>query len=1102
MSYGDLLLSTKLAPPRRTRHTLARPELVARLHEALDHRLTVVQAGTGYGKTTALAALAAELPQVFWYSAGEEDADPHQFLAYLAAAFRLHLPALPDAPLAALREAGAGRTATWRRATDALINSLVQSLHGPSLLIVDDYHFVGGSPEIDALTQRFVTYLPADLHVILATRQALTWPELVRWRATGEALEIDYRALAFSPAEIEALFRTTYARPLTPAELAALADRTEGWPIALQLVWQRLRDSAERGVADVLARHPVSLGALFSYLADAVLARQPPHLAAFLYETAVLRELTPDACDAVRQSEALLIRPSSFVAASEMLRQLHELDLFVVRLGAGHYRYHHLFHDFLREQLAADPEHLRANHGRAARFFQDRGDEEEAIYHWLAARELALAAAAIERAGEAMLQAGRLDTVAGWLQALPETILAAHPRLQAYMGDVERLRSRFDDALAWYAQAEQTWRARGDLAGLSRALRGRARIYLDTVRPTEAEGLLQEALRLLDDTVDHEARARLLELMAENKLNLGDPAAAEALRHAAGDLREGAAGEDALSVRVKLRTGRLDAAQRILETWAAAERAEAARGQMHPPRAHRETMLLLALIHSFRGEAEQAARLAEHGVVLGERLQSPFVTAVAYTRLGHAWQLRYGQGWPPAGRPALAEAIRCYQSAIALGDRLAVRRTRAEALWGLTRAYGFFGDLESARQAAAEGIEIAGGAGDQWMGALIELALGAGYVLHGQHAVAIELLDRQLHAFRDCGDSFGGAAARLWLSLAYEATGQAERFASCVEDALALCETHGYDFLWSAPTLLGPPDPARLVPMLLEARSRRRRLAYAARLLAAAGHSELQLHPGYRLRFQMLGAFRAWRGLDEIEPREWQRDKARQLVQLLLTTRGRWLQRDELLEHLWPELAPDAAGRSFKVALNALYKAIEPDRAPDAPSAYVAREGSAYRLRPEADLWLDAGEFEQACEAGLRLIEGGATKPALGHLQHALDLYAGDYLPDAPAEDWAVAERERLLSLYLRAADALGGALVAHGRADEAVEICQRILARDPCWERAYRMMMQAYARQGNRPQALRAYQRCVQVLDSELGVDPSPSTRALYEQLARVREA
>jgi len=1079
MPRHDLLLHTKLTPPRLHRRILPRAKLIARLREALDYRLTLMQAGTGYGKSTALAALAGEDLLLLWYSLDEGDTDPQRFLSYLIAACELRLPQLSAAPAVLLQELSSAGGGVWAQVIDALVNALSAALNAPAVLVIDDFQFVVDTPEINLLVERFLIYLPPDLHVILTGRHVLNTPQLITWRAKGEVLELNRADLAFRADEIAALFHDTYGMQLSTADVATLAEQTEGWPIALHLVWQSLRHNTTASVRELLARGPTSLSALFAYLARDVFDRQSREVTDFLQATAVLRELAPAACDAVTASSV----------GAKLLDRLSELDLFVIALGEKHYRYHHLFHDFLREQAALDPIGWQTHHRRAATYFAANQDLEEAIYHWLAAQSFGEAAHAIEQVGEAALRSGRMDTVANWIDALPPEVLADHPAVQAYLGDVYRLRSSFDAALAWYSSAERAWRAGGDVAGISRALRGQALVYLDTVRPAQAESLLEEALRLSDGMADRSARARLLELLAENKLNMGKPGEAEDLRVEAQHLRAEGPTEDTLSVRVKLRTGRLDEAQHILETWASSERQAAERGQTHSPRAHRETVLILSLIQSLRGEIDQAFESAQEGIALGERLNSPFVTAVGQIRLGHAWQLR-----PPA-RDQRDEALRCYQTSIALGDRLLVRRIRAEAMWGLTRAYGFCGDLAAAQHAAAEGIEISLWAGDLWIAALIEVTLGASHVLADRSGEAIEILSRALSRFRSCGDTFGCAAARLWLSLAYFNLKQSESLLSSVDELLALCETHGYEFLFTVPTLLGPPDPRALTPIMIEARNRRCHPAYAAQVLSAIGLPDIAVHPGYQLRVQTLGAFRVWRSAIEIAPREWQRDKARQLFQLLLTQRGRWLQRDEIADRLWPSLAPEAAQRDFKVALNALNKAIEPQRSADDVFAFIVREGSAYRLRPEADVWLDAIEFERACEAGLRASD-------LGQLRSALRLYRGDYLPDALYEDWASEERERLLSLYLRAADKLAGLLVACGEFEEALEIGQAILARDACWERAYRLIMTAHVRQGNRPLALRAYQRCVAMLHDELGVEPSAATTSLYHQIAQSDEA
>ncbi len=418
-------------------------------------------------------------------------------------------------------------------------------------------------------------------------------------------------------------------------------------------------------------------------------------------------------------------------------------------------------------------------------------------------------------------------------------------------------------------------------------------------------------------------------------------------------------------------------------------------------------------------------------------------------------------------------------------------------MWGLTRAYGFGGDLAAARRAAAEGVETAAAAGDAWVVALVEQALGASLVLAGQTDEAIAMLTRVLAAFRECGDALGRAATRLWLALAYQERRQPDLLLAGLDDLLALCETQGYDFLLTAPSLVGPPDPRRGVPLLLAAQAAGCRPSYVARLLTTLGLAEVRVHPGYQLRVQTLGAFAAWRGAGEIVPGDWQRASARQLFQLLITERGHWLQREEIAARLWPHLGPDAAVRDFKVALNALNRALEPGRQADAPFAFIVRDGSAYRIRPEADLWIDAAAFEAACAAGGRLLDSGDAAAAAATLEAALALYAGDYLADALYEDWAAAERERLLTLYLRTADRLAALHLEDGRADAAIAVAAGILARDPCWERAYRLLMLAHARQGNRPLALRAYQRCAATLAAELGVAPAPATTALA---ARIR--
>ncbi|MCA9958561.1 MAG: hypothetical protein KC443_05980 [Anaerolineales bacterium] len=549
-AQAGLIVRTKLTPPRLSRHTLIRPRLTSLLMEAAQTRLTIVQAGTGYGKSTALAALAQTDAALAWYDLHVEDTDPLVFLLHLYHSLQTAVsPAAPlsTTPLALLEQWEQNRTA-WTAVTDLLSNELAAQPQ-PIFLVLDDAHRLRDAGETLRILDRLIGRAPQQLHIILSTRYPLQLPTLLTWRVRGELLEIGQEALTFTPAEITALFHDQYGLPLTTAQTELLAARSEGWAIALQLVWQRLQNG-RISLTDALGQ--LSGGDLFRYLAQEVLEQQPADIQAFLRETAVLRHLTATDCDALRQAHD----------SEQILRYLRENGLFVMDLSDGHMRYHHLFRELIQHQLPlAQRQEL---HQRAAAVYQAQGYAEAAIYHLLEGGAYTPAAVLLAQTGRELVQAGRLDTLANWIGRIPPDTLAAHPPLLVYLGDVARLHSRFDEALGWYKQAEAHSRALGDVPAIGQALRGQARVYLDTVNPSQAEQLLHEALLLSEGMKDRESRARLLDLLAENMLNQGRVDKAREFQTQARELRQEGPNMAELPVRLLLRTGRLDEARQLL----------------------------------------------------------------------------------------------------------------------------------------------------------------------------------------------------------------------------------------------------------------------------------------------------------------------------------------------------------------------------------------------------------------------------------------------------------------------------------------------------------------------------------------------------------
>ena len=96
--------------------------------------------------------------------------------------------------------------------------------------------------DADAVVAQLIEHRPPDLQIIVVTRlhlRARTW---TRQRAYGELRTIGRGALAFDPDEVTDYFRREFAIVLTPQQARRLIDETEGWPIALSLLGQHLRD--------------------------------------------------------------------------------------------------------------------------------------------------------------------------------------------------------------------------------------------------------------------------------------------------------------------------------------------------------------------------------------------------------------------------------------------------------------------------------------------------------------------------------------------------------------------------------------------------------------------------------------------------------------------------------------------------------------------------------------------------------------------------------------------------------------------------------------------------------------------------------------------
>jgi DNA-binding SARP family transcriptional activator len=147
---------------------------------------------------------------------------------------------------------------------------------------------------------------------------------------------------------------------------------------------------------------------------------------------------------------------------------------------------------------------------------------------------------------------------------------------------------------------------------------------------------------------------------------------------------------------------------------------------------------------------------------------------------------------------------------------------------------------------------------------------------------------------------------------------------------------------------------------------------------------------------------------------------------------------------------------------------------------------------------IDVVDFEAALAESARQASPQQKEAALSR---ALSLYKGDLLPDL-YEDWVLQKRERLRTLFLRAAEELVLLLEDQRRYDDAIVEAQRLLHADPLQESSYRHLMRLYAARGDRAAALRTYHTCLSLLERELAAPPSAATQELYNRLLNLDQS
>lgn len=243
------------------------------------------------------------------------------------------------------------------------------------------------------------------------------------------------------------------------------------------------------------------------------------------------------------------------------------------------------------------------------------------------------------------------------------------------------------------------------------------------------------------------------------------------------------------------------------------------------------------------------------------------------------------------------------------------------------------------------------------------------------------------------------------------------------------------------------------------------------------------------LRVRLLGGFEVAVGDRVIPDFTWRTQKARNLFKILCLAPDHQLHREQIIDFLWPELAPEAAAGNLRSTLHAVRRALEPERASGAESSLTLRR-DVLRLDPADGLAVDVEAFAAAAAEAHRLQRSDTFRTAV-------ERYTGDLLPGDRYEDWAAAPRESLRETWLGLLLSLAHLHESRGEYAPGIAALERAVAADVTHEDAHVGLMRLYAQSTRHGQALRQYERLREALARELDVEPSAASQRLHAEIA-----
>ena len=1049
------ILRTKLSPPILKENVILRTRLVSLLKENLDKKIISVIADAGYGKTTLLTQFIQyqNVPVIF-YNLDRTDSDLMVFFSYLMHGLEKLQPYVVERS-SGLLEHGIDVAKNYELVMGTLINELVEKRTEKVLLLFDDYHTILKDSMVHKALNYFIDHLPDTVHVLIASRTTPALNSLAKWRSKQSLFELSRDDLTFTHDEIKALLTGVYRVMPSDDELRRVSEHTEGWVTGIQLIIQSAgRD--RKTVKETLNGYMAQSQPLFEYFANEILTGESPQVQDFLKCSAVLETMTPDACNVVLGMKNSV----------RLLRDLEHRNLFVSTIGKDEFKYHFLFRQFLLERI--DNERLQKSLNlKAARYYEKKGQIEQAIQHYLTVENYTWAGKLIAHISKQIENQLRFTTLDTWLKQIPESILEGQPRLLVTQGDLYRMRGDLQKAEELYTKAEHLLKSTGNMSDLAFALM--------------EHGTLMWTKGFHDTALKYHYRALKACPHCEDKLRVNLFNSIGLVLRATGDFK-------------KARIYLLKAYRLAEYTKDFSNLITTGNNLAYLPFSQGDMRTAFELFEPLIERIKDDYRL-QFGIIFANAAK----TAIALGKLAWAEQC-LDQGWAlcrpyedPWSKAALQQAFgalylqktqwklaeQYFSKAFSGFKQLQWTEQEIAMLRDFSRLYRYQGDYTKAEEKLKQlrqkvnNIESPSGIFVMREIGLLHVALGEFKKAEEPIMTSLRLAQKFSRKVSECLSYFACATFYLAVNKQLEATKYLRR-------AIHLAKIKGYSGI-----LL---RELRLNPNLIKiAQQHGIEKNYLLSLNVPKERPQLEI------KVQCFGGLQLFDKKDNPLPVVWPTEKTRSLFAFLITQRESPVHREVILERLWPSLPKKRASINFRTTATRMRQSLTkalPGKI--AQSEIFMRQHGKYQLLPEVALQVDTEEYEFLLKEAERV---GLDQEKAHVIRHVLDLYKGDYLPEI-YDSWTDVVRRRFREHRLRALHWFAQYSSKHGDDRSCVTACDTYLSIDPLSEEIARLYMKSLYRLGRVAAIKTCYNVLKQVLQKELHSSPDQETEDLYHSL------